>query len=120
MTRAEDLMICHQCDFAGCTNAAHMRLGTNTTNRAEYFERRGNLAGTLADVRGAAGARVPSPPPFEPGWPTTKTPPASRNESATPKSLAFPSRSGDGQRRSAVTLRHGCPNCCPAPACSPR
>ena len=48
-------MICHQCDFAGCTNAAHMRLGTNTTNRAEYFERRGNLAGPLADVRGAAG-----------------------------------------------------------------
>ena len=26
------LKICHQCDFAGCTNPAHMRLGTNATN----------------------------------------------------------------------------------------
>src|SRR5215217_3827589 len=52
---AEDAVICHQCDFAGCTNPAHMRLGTNTTNRAEYFARRENLAGPLADVRGAAG-----------------------------------------------------------------
>ena len=48
-------MICYQCDFAGCTNPAHMRLGTNTTNRAEYIARRRNLASPLADVRGAAG-----------------------------------------------------------------
>ena len=52
---AEDAVICHQCDFAGCTNPAHMRLGTNTTNRAEYIARRKNLASPLADVRGAAG-----------------------------------------------------------------
>jgi hypothetical protein len=52
---AEDAMICHQCDFAGCTNPAHMRLGTNATNRAEYFARRKNVASPLADVRGAAG-----------------------------------------------------------------
>ena len=52
---AEDAVICHQCDFAGCTNPAHMRLGTNATNRAEYFARRKNVASPLADVRGAAG-----------------------------------------------------------------
>ena len=48
-------MISHQCDFAGCTNPAHMRLGTNATNRFEYLTRRRNLANPLADVRGAAG-----------------------------------------------------------------
>ncbi len=52
---AEDAVICHQCDFAGCTNPAHMQLGTNTTNRAEYLTRRRNHASPLADVRGAAG-----------------------------------------------------------------
>jgi hypothetical protein len=51
----DDAVICHQCDFAGCTNPAHMRLGTQTTNRAEYFARRTNLANPLSDVRGAAG-----------------------------------------------------------------
>lgn len=51
----EDAVICHQCDFAGCTNPKHMRLGTNATNRFEYFIRRGNLTSPLADVRGAAG-----------------------------------------------------------------
>ena len=48
-------MICHQCDFAACANPGHMRLGTNATNRVEYFARRRNLANPLADVRGAAG-----------------------------------------------------------------
>ena len=51
----EDAVISHQCDFAGCTNPTHMRLGTNATNRNEYLTRRGNLANPLADVRGAAG-----------------------------------------------------------------
>jgi hypothetical protein len=51
----EDAVICHQCDFAGCANPGHMRLGTNATNRVEYFARRRNLANPLADVRGAAG-----------------------------------------------------------------
>jgi HNH endonuclease len=52
---AEDAVICHQCDFAGCTNPAHMRLGTNATNRFEYVTRRRKPANPLADVRGAAG-----------------------------------------------------------------
>ena len=52
---AEDAAICHQCDFAGCTNSAHMRLVLNTRNRIEYVTRRKNPAGPLADVRGAAG-----------------------------------------------------------------
>ncbi|MFA7513269.1 MAG: hypothetical protein WCZ29_22565 [Mycolicibacterium vanbaalenii] len=50
-----DEVICHHCDFAGCTNPEHMHLGTNATNRHEYLARRGNLASPLADVRGAAG-----------------------------------------------------------------
>ena len=52
---AEDAVICQKCDFAGCANPGHMRLGTNATNRVEYFARRRNLANPLADVRGAAG-----------------------------------------------------------------
>jgi hypothetical protein len=52
---AEDAVICHRCDFAGCVNPAHMRLGTNATNRLDYLTRRRNLANPLADVRGAAG-----------------------------------------------------------------
>jgi len=32
-----------------------MRLGTNSTNRAEYIARRKKVASPLADVRGAAG-----------------------------------------------------------------
>jgi hypothetical protein len=48
-------VICHQCDFAGCANPEHMRLGTNATNRAEYVTRRKDLASPLADVRGAGG-----------------------------------------------------------------
>jgi hypothetical protein len=31
-----------------------MRLGTNATNKADYFARRNDLAGPLAYVRGAA------------------------------------------------------------------
>ena len=51
----EDAVICHQCDCAGCTNPAHMGLGTNAANKAEYFARRHDLTSPLADVRGAAG-----------------------------------------------------------------
>ncbi|WP_420879102.1 hypothetical protein [Rhodococcus sp. (in: high G+C Gram-positive bacteria)] len=51
----DDATLCHQCDYAGCTNPAHMRLGNNATNRAEYDLRRRNLRSPLADVRGAAG-----------------------------------------------------------------
>ncbi len=52
---ADDTVLCHQCDFVGCTNPTHMRLGTNTVNRTEYHLRRRNLASPLADVRGPAG-----------------------------------------------------------------
>ena len=48
-------MICHRCDFAGCTNPGHLWLGTNAANRAEYLARRSDPASPLADVRGAAG-----------------------------------------------------------------
>ncbi|MDJ0363323.1 hypothetical protein [Rhodococcus sp. H29-C3] len=54
-SNTEDAVLCHQCDFAGCTNPTHMRLGTNTTNRVEYTARRRNLASPLSDIRGAAG-----------------------------------------------------------------
>ncbi|WP_280763570.1 hypothetical protein [Prescottella agglutinans] len=51
----DDATLCHQCDYAACTNPAHMRLGTNATNRAEYDLRRRNVRSPLADVRGSAG-----------------------------------------------------------------
>jgi hypothetical protein len=62
----EDAVICHQCDFAGCTNPARLRLGTNAANRSEYSARRNDLAGPLADVRGPPGELVPAPRLFEP------------------------------------------------------
>lgn len=52
---AIEAVLNHRCDFAGCTNPRHLRLGTNATNRAEYLARRSNPIGPLADVRGAAG-----------------------------------------------------------------
>ena len=54
-SNTDDAVLCHQCDFAGCTNPAHMRLGTNRSNRSEYELRRRNIASLLADVRGPAG-----------------------------------------------------------------
>lgn len=51
----DDAVLCHQCDFAGCTSTAHMRLGTNRSNYSEYALRRRNIASPLADVRGPAG-----------------------------------------------------------------
>jgi hypothetical protein len=52
---ADDAVLCHQCDFAGCVNPHHMRLGTNAVNRTEYHLRRRNIASPLSDVRGPAG-----------------------------------------------------------------
>ena len=52
---ADDAVLCHQCDFAGCVNPHHLRLGTNAVNRTEYHLRRRNVASPLADVRGQAG-----------------------------------------------------------------
>ncbi|MET3953781.1 hypothetical protein ABIE52_000647 [Rhodococcus sp. OAS809] len=54
-SNTDDAVLCHQCDFAGCTNPAHMRLGTNRSNRSEYELRRRDIASPLADVRGPAG-----------------------------------------------------------------
>ncbi|GAB2900950.1 hypothetical protein GCM10027074_78330 [Streptomyces deserti] len=54
-TAAEDPVVCHTCDFHGCTNPCHLRLGTAAENRAEWSLRRGNPHGPLADTRGAAG-----------------------------------------------------------------
>lgn len=54
-TNTDDAVLCHQCDFAGCVNPAHMLLGTNRTNRNEYDLRRRNISSPLADVRGQAG-----------------------------------------------------------------
>ncbi|MGU3585215.1 MULTISPECIES: hypothetical protein [Rhodococcus] len=51
----DDATVCHQCDYAACVNPAHMRLGTNAINRAEYELRRRNARSPLADVRGSAG-----------------------------------------------------------------
>lgn len=51
----DDAVICHRCDFAGCTNPAHMSLGSNSQNRAEYIARRNNPTSPLADIRGPAG-----------------------------------------------------------------
>jgi hypothetical protein len=51
----DDPVVSHECDFAGCTNPNHLRLGTQASNRAEYAARRGDVTGPLADVRGAAG-----------------------------------------------------------------
>jgi hypothetical protein len=52
---AADPVLCHTCDSHGCTNPAHLRLGTAAENRAEWALRHRNPTGALADVRGAAG-----------------------------------------------------------------
>ncbi|MEY9968550.1 hypothetical protein ABIA33_006634 [Streptacidiphilus sp. MAP12-16] len=51
----EDPVLCHSCDSHGCTNPAHLRLGTSAQNRAEWAQRHRNPGGPLADLRGAAG-----------------------------------------------------------------
>lgn len=54
-SNADDAVLCHQCDFAGCTNPTRLLLGTNRTNHNEYDLRRRNIVSPLADVRGPAG-----------------------------------------------------------------
>ncbi|MGW5396676.1 hypothetical protein [Streptomyces sp. NPDC003952] len=54
-TGAEDPVLCHRCDSHGCTNPAHLRLGTSAENRTEWSQRRRNPGGPLADLRGPAG-----------------------------------------------------------------
>lgn len=50
-----DPILCHRCDYAGCTNPHHLRLGTATDNRTEYLARRHGPNSPLADIRGTAG-----------------------------------------------------------------
>ncbi|WP_264888781.1 hypothetical protein [Dietzia sp. NCCP-2495] len=50
-----DPILCHRCDFAGCTNPRHLRLGTAGDNRSEYLARRHSHSSPLADTRGTAG-----------------------------------------------------------------
>ena len=96
-------MITHQCDFAGCTNPAHMRLGTNATNRFEYLTRRGNLANPLADVRGAAGRTRAIATAIRAG-PANHEDAARHREtdSRCPNPRAFPSPSGDNNKQCRV------------------
>jgi hypothetical protein len=54
-SRESDPVLCHRCDWASCTNPAHMSLGTNAQNRAEWARRHRDPASPLADLRGAAG-----------------------------------------------------------------
>ncbi|MFG2671555.1 hypothetical protein [Streptomyces sp. NPDC048445] len=54
-TGTDDPVLCHRCDSHGCTNPAHLRLGTSAENRAEWAQRHRNPGGPLADLRGAAG-----------------------------------------------------------------
>jgi hypothetical protein len=54
-SREGDPCLCHRCDEASCVNPGHLRLGTNTENRAEWAQRHRNPHGPLADLRGAAG-----------------------------------------------------------------
>lgn len=50
-----DPILCHRCDYAGCTNPHHLRLGTAGDNRTEYLARRHGTNSPLADTRGTAG-----------------------------------------------------------------
>lgn len=50
-----DPILCHRCDYAGCTNPNHLRLGTAGDNRADYLTRRHSANSPLGDTRGPAG-----------------------------------------------------------------
>lgn len=97
---AEDAMICHQCDFAGCTNPAHMRLGTNLTPpigpNTSHDGR--TWPAHWPTCAGQPDAPAPSPQPSEPGWNSRKIRAGSRDGFVPPKLRAFPSRCGDGKR----------------------
>ncbi|MFD8362728.1 hypothetical protein [Streptomyces hygroscopicus] len=51
----DDPVLCHRCDSHGCTNPAHLRLGTSAENRTEWAQRHRDPGGPLADLRGASG-----------------------------------------------------------------
>ncbi len=58
-SNTDDEVLCHQCDFAGCTNPAHMRLGTNRSNRSEYELRRRDIARTWTSTRSKSASLRP-------------------------------------------------------------
>jgi hypothetical protein len=65
---AEDAVICHQCDFAGCINPAHMWLGTNASNRADTSHDVATWPANWPTSAAPPSAPAPSPRPSEPGW----------------------------------------------------
>lgn len=85
--------LCNQCDFAGCVHPAHMRLGTNATNRNDL--RRRNLASPLADVRGDADRTRAIAAVIHTRHDSGETLIKSRNASAPRKPRDFPSPSGN-------------------------
>nr|GLK41740.1 hypothetical protein GCM10017611_86160 [Rhodococcus wratislaviensis] len=101
---ADDAVLCHQCDFAGCTNPTHMRLGTNAVNRTEYRLRRRNLASPLSDVRGPAGRAPPSPPRFARASPS---PPRFARASPAAKPPRRSRNGSDARKRPACLSRFG-------------
>ncbi|WP_236603669.1 MULTISPECIES: hypothetical protein [Rhodococcus] len=52
---ADDTVLCHQCDFAGCTNPRTCSWGLTPSTAPSTDLRRRNLANPLADVRAPAG-----------------------------------------------------------------
>jgi hypothetical protein len=48
-------VLAHRCDNASCVNASHVRPRPGSFNAQEYQQRKGDLAGPLADRRGPAG-----------------------------------------------------------------
>src|SRR5699024_6990856 len=54
-TELDDPILRHQCDYPGCVNPHHLRLGTTADNRTDYLTRRHTPGSLLADTRGPAG-----------------------------------------------------------------
>lgn len=94
-TAAEDPVVCHTCDFHGCTNPAHLRLGTAAENRPS-----GHYAGAIRTApwrihAGPLGAHVPSLRPFVPGFARESHPQRSRGASRRQRKQASRSPSGN-------------------------
>lgn len=96
---ADDAVLCHQCDFADCTNpticawAPTAQTATSTTCAGATLPARCRMSA----ARPAAPA--PSPQPSAPAWPTTKIPRPSNPGSETPKPPDPRSRCGDDRRQ---------------------
>lgn len=95
-SNTDDAVLCHQCDFAGCTNPAHMRLGTNRSNRSEYELRRRNITSPSPTFEAPRVALAPSPPRSVPGSNRTKETTSSTSASLRPRLQDVRSHSGSG------------------------